>query len=48
MPGYESAPIGFCFTNNSIEPRFRSALDSHFAQLRRANPGVDIRLDIAQ
>jgi RHS repeat-associated protein len=45
MPGYENAPIGFRFTNSSIDPRFRSTLESHIENLRQANPGVDIRLE---
>ncbi|GAA1239717.1 RHS repeat-associated core domain-containing protein [Kitasatospora nipponensis] len=48
MPGYENAPIGFRLTNPSIDPRFRSALESHIDNLRQANPGVDIRLEFAQ
>ncbi|MFE3500293.1 polymorphic toxin-type HINT domain-containing protein [Kitasatospora sp. NPDC059160] len=48
MPGYENAPIGFRMTNPSIDPRFRSALESHIDNLRQANPGVDIRLEFAR
>ncbi|WP_405883058.1 polymorphic toxin-type HINT domain-containing protein [Streptomyces sp. NBC_01136] len=48
LSGYENAPIGFRLTNPSIDPRFRSALESHIDNLRQANPGVDIRLEFAQ
>ncbi|MEU3430489.1 polymorphic toxin-type HINT domain-containing protein [Streptomyces gardneri] len=48
MSGYENAPIGFRLTNPSIDPRFRSALESHIDRLRRENPGVDIRLEFTR
>jgi hypothetical protein len=48
MPGYEQAPIGFRFTNPSIDPRFRAAVESRIGQLREMHPGLDLRLDFAQ
>nr|WP_246486830.1 RHS repeat domain-containing protein [Kribbella qitaiheensis] len=44
LPGYENAPIGFRFTN-PVDPRFKAAIEQRVAELRQANPGVDIRLE---
>lgn len=45
MEGYEQAPIGFRFTNPSVDPRFRAALEQRIQKLREENPGLDIRLE---
>ncbi|MCX4819083.1 Hint domain-containing protein [Streptomyces sp. NBC_01142] len=45
MEGYEQAPIGFRFTNPSVDPRFRAALEQRIQKLREDNPGLDIRLE---
>jgi hypothetical protein len=45
MEGYEQAPIGFRFTNPSVDPRFRAALEARIQKLREENPGLDIRLE---
>ncbi|GAA0964262.1 Hint domain-containing protein [Actinocorallia libanotica] len=45
IEGYENAPIGFRFTSDRMDPRFRTALENHFDRLRRENPGLDLRLE---
>ncbi|MFE7569811.1 hypothetical protein ACFU76_23040 [Streptomyces sp. NPDC057539] len=47
FPGYENAPIGFRFTAPGMDPRFRVALETRLDQLRRDNPELDLRLEIA-
>ncbi|MCZ0988578.1 ALF repeat-containing protein [Streptomyces diastatochromogenes] len=47
LPGYEGAPIGFRFTRSGMDPRFRTALQERFKQLREKYPDLDLRLEIA-
>ncbi|MGW0414104.1 hypothetical protein ACWDZX_22945, partial [Streptomyces collinus] len=47
LPGYENAPIGFRFTTPGMDPRFRTALEERFKQLREKYPDLDLRLEIA-
>ncbi|MFE4965218.1 hypothetical protein [Streptomyces sp. NPDC056660] len=45
--GYENAPIGFRFTTSGMDPRFRTALQERFKELRKTYPDLDLRLEIA-
>jgi hypothetical protein len=44
LPGYQNAPIGFRFPGKSTDPALGQAIIDEVDSLRRANPGVDIRL----
>lgn len=45
IPGYQNAPIGFRFTTSGATPAFRSAVETAVEDLRKSNPGVNIRLE---
>jgi hypothetical protein len=46
LPGYENAPIGFKFTaGKPVDPALEKAIIDEISRLRKANPGVDIRLE---
>ncbi|KUJ66984.1 type IV secretion protein Rhs [Streptomyces albus subsp. albus] len=45
LSGYESAPIGFRFTEPGASTEFRSAVEARIDTLRSAHPDVDIRLE---
>lgn len=46
LTGYESAPIGFRFTNRPLE-RFKAAVEARIARLRAEHPDVVILLEWA-
>lgn len=45
LPGYQHAPIGFRFPGKPADPALEQAISNEVDSLRKANPGVDVRLE---
>jgi hypothetical protein len=45
LPGYQHAPIGFRFPGKPADPALEQAIVNEVDSLRKANPGVDVRLE---